>query len=81
MDAAYTHPSTAALMKNYLRSIQDQAVIHYTDSKYLAYQSYMTAQARYVITNQKNVQLGDDELIECTYTPDMVWCLYQILKR
>ncbi|MET1248869.1 hypothetical protein ABWW58_08795 [Sporolactobacillus sp. STCC-11] len=81
MDVAYTHPSTAALLKNYLRSIQDQSVIHYTDSKYLAYQNYKTAQAHYVITNQKNVQLGDNEKIERTYTPDMVWCLYQISKK
>ncbi|MCO7125857.1 hypothetical protein NIE88_08740 [Sporolactobacillus shoreicorticis] len=80
-NAAYTHPSTAALMKDYLHSIQDDAVIHYTDSKYLAYQNYRRVRARYVITNQKNVQLSDNEKIERTYTPDMVWCLYQILKK
>lgn len=78
-NVAYTHPSTATLLNNYLRFIPGRAVIKYADSKYLAYQKYTTTQARFVLTNQQNVQLSSDEKIERTYTPDMVWCVYQII--
>jgi Prephenate dehydratase. len=77
-DVAYTHPSTAALLKNYLQSVHACPMIEYADSKYLAYQKYKETQARFVVTNERNVQLSSEEKIERACTPDMVWCVYQI---
>lgn len=75
---AYTHPSTTALLENYMQQANVQPLIKYTDSKYLAYQQYNETKAQYVITNQQNIRLTSQEKIERTYTPDMIWCLYKI---
>lgn len=76
-DVAYTHPSTAALLVSYLHSIHACPKIEYADSKYLAYQKYKETKARFVLTNDRNVQLGPEEKMERSCTPDMVWCVYQ----
>jgi hypothetical protein len=77
-DVAYTHPSTSALLKSYLKSVGDRPRIAYADSKYLAYQKYKEMRARFVLTNHRNVHLIPGEIIERSWTPDMVWCVYQI---
>lgn len=75
---AYTHPATAVLLENYLENVHDSVEIKYADSKFLAYQRYTAEQAHYVLTNLHNVRLSDNENIERIYTPDMIWCVYQI---
>ncbi|MFT8361567.1 MAG: hypothetical protein ABF586_00525 [Sporolactobacillus sp.] len=76
--AAYTHPSTAALLERYLLETGERLAICYTDSKYLAYARYIDTKARYVLTNQRNSHLSPQEKVVRRYTPDMVWCLYKI---
>ncbi|WP_010631523.1 hypothetical protein [Sporolactobacillus vineae] len=77
-DAAYTHPSTSALLKSYLKSVGACPKVEYADSKYLAYRKYQETQARFVLTNERNVHLTSGEDVERSWTPDMVWCVYQI---
>lgn len=77
-DTAYTHPATAVLLKNYLTSIHACTEIKYTDSKFFAYREYQAAQARFVLTNERNVRLTSGEHLEQAWTPDMIWCVYRI---
>ncbi|BDR59193.1 amino acid biosynthesis protein [Xylocopilactobacillus apicola] len=70
----YTHAATAELLKN---TIKDVSVIT-TPSKYLAYQAYQENQAAYVLTNTKNIKLTTHETVIKSFSPSMVWCLYQI---
>ncbi|WP_353948679.1 hypothetical protein ABNN70_02585 [Sporolactobacillus sp. Y61] len=76
---ACTHPATTTLLRHYLGDTASDCEIRYADSKYLAYQMYRREKARYVITSLRIVRLDPDESIEQTWTPDMVWCVYEIL--
>ncbi|MCI1858327.1 MAG: hypothetical protein LKI94_01275 [Sporolactobacillus sp.] len=81
-ETAYTHPATAVLLKNYLHAVGSRASLCFAGSKDLAYRRYCEQQGRYVLTGMNSVRHGaDDGTIEATYTADMVWCVYQILRE
>ncbi|MCH4169600.1 MAG: amino acid biosynthesis protein [Lactobacillus sp.] len=70
----YTHAATAKLLAQVLPGV----VVRTAVSKYQAYQHYLKEQARYVLTNSKNLDLQANETILKTWRPKMVWCLYAI---
>lgn len=71
----YTHAATAKLMAQNV----DNVTIETAVSKYQAYQNYRHHEARYVLTNSKNLDLQPQDKILKTWHPKMIWCLYEIL--
>lgn len=74
-EIGYTHAATAKL----LTQSRPQAMIKTAVSKYQAYQNFRKTQARYVLTNAKNLTLQPTDRILKKWQPKMVWCLYEIL--
>ncbi|MFD1671985.1 amino acid biosynthesis protein [Agrilactobacillus yilanensis] len=72
---AYTHAATAKLLTQNLETVTIKTAV----SKYQAYQNYRQNQARYVLTNAKNLEMQANDQILRTWHPKMVWCLYEIL--
>lgn len=71
----YTHAATAKLLTQTVPSVTVKTAV----SKYQAYQNFRKTQARYVLTNAKNLILQPTDRIIKRWQPKMVWCLYDIL--
>ncbi|KRM88780.1 hypothetical protein [Liquorilactobacillus vini] len=69
---------THAALADLLSQIIPTAQINCSASKYLAYQKYRLTDSRYVLTNQRLVQIRPFERIIKKFEPQMIWAVYHI---
>lgn len=79
-DKAIIHPATANLLKKYLTKEKLELPIHYAGSKATAYAKFVHDDYRFSIVSEDLLTADNDYQILETYHPDMVWCLYHIVK-
>ncbi|WP_137598128.1 hypothetical protein [Paucilactobacillus kaifaensis] len=80
-DKAIIHPATTNLLNSYLDKKSLTLPIHYAGSKASAYEKFVRDQYRFSIVSQDSLTAQSDYQILQTYHPDMVWCLYHIVKK
>lgn len=78
---AIIHPATTNLLNSYLDKAKLAIPIHYAGSKASAYEKFVRAQYRFSIVSQDAIDPDAGYQILKTYHPDMVWCLYHIVKK
>lgn len=77
---AVIHPATTNLLNSYLKKQQLSLSIHYAGSKATAYERFATQGYRFTIVSEDSLKAGHPYQIIQKYHPDMVWCLYHIIK-
>ncbi|BAP86563.1 hypothetical protein LOOC260_120570 [Paucilactobacillus hokkaidonensis JCM 18461] len=77
---AIVHPATTNLLNGYLNQKNLTIPIHYAGSKASAYKKFVRDGYRFSIISQDLLEADSKYQIIKTYHPDMVWCLYHIIK-
>ncbi|MDN6968428.1 hypothetical protein FCS83_07675 [Oenococcus sp. UCMA 17063] len=81
INQSFVHAATECLLTTYLNEKKQTTNIQFSSSKYRAYYDYRVKNARYVITNLKNVQLRKTEVIKKIYRVNMLWSVYKIRTK
>lgn len=79
-DKAIVHPATTNLLNSYLSKKELTIPIHYAGSKASAYERFVRDRYRFSIVSQDVLEPQSNYRILKSYHPDMVWCLYHIVK-
>ncbi|KRM61932.1 hypothetical protein FC26_GL001003 [Paucilactobacillus vaccinostercus DSM 20634] len=77
---AVIHPATTNLLNAYLKKQQLSLSIHYAGSKAKAYDKFVAGGYRFTIVSEDSLEPGHPYQMIQKYHPDMVWCLYHIIK-
>ncbi|KRM12126.1 hypothetical protein FD16_GL000201 [Paucilactobacillus suebicus DSM 5007 = KCTC 3549] len=77
---AIIHPATTNLLNTYLKKQKLDISIHYAGSKASAYDHFVADDYRFTIVSEDSLTEGHPYQIIQKYHPDMVWCLYHIIK-
>ena len=80
LNKAIVHPATTNLLNGYLNQKNLTIPIHYAGSKASAYKKFVRDGYRFSIISQDLLEADSKYQIIKTYHPDMVWCLYHIIK-
>ncbi len=81
INQSFIHAATESLLTTYLKEKKQTTNIQFSSSKYFAYYDYRLKNARYVITNLKNVKLRKTEAIKKNYRVNMLWSVYKIRTK
>ncbi|ABJ56144.1 hypothetical protein [Oenococcus oeni] len=81
VNQTFIHPATESLLNAYLNEKKQTTIVRFSSSKYSAYRDYRLKNARYVITNLKNVQFRKTEVIQKKYQVNMLWSVYKIQAK
>lgn len=78
---AIIHPATTNLLSFYFKEQQLDMPVHYAGSKASAYERFVDRKYRYSIVSEDSLRSTDSYQVVKKYHPDMVWCLYHIVKQ